>query len=85
MNLVPSAHFIRDLTKLEKRNAKLKLAIQKQLVHLQKNPVHPSLRLHKLAGKNIYSVSITMSLRLVFTQLGDTIYLLRIGSHENVY
>lgn len=85
MNLVPSAHFVRDIRKLEKGNSKLKERIRKQLYQLHINPAHPSLRFHKLEGKETYSVSVSMDIRIIFSLRGDTIYLLRIGSHEDVY
>jgi len=56
---------------------------------LELNPTHPSLRLHKLKGrfKSKYSVSITMSYRIIlsFSVIGDEIILLDIGAHEGVY
>jgi mRNA-degrading endonuclease YafQ of YafQ-DinJ toxin-antitoxin module len=85
MNLVPSTHFIEELGKLEKRNVSLKRAVIKTLNQIRMNPSHPSLRLHKLSGQDTYSVSVTPSIRIIFTWRGDEAYLLRIGSHENVY
>jgi len=85
MNLVPSARFIADAAKLEKKNRELKEDIRKTLYHLQINPGHPSLRLHKLSGQKAYAISVTMSIRIVFTRVEDNIYLLRIGTHEEVY
>ena len=83
MNLVPSAHFIRDLHKLER--GRLKEAVRKKLYQLRINPAYPSLRLHKIKGENTYSLSVTMGIRIIFSRLGDDVYLLRIGSHEEVY
>lgn len=85
MNLVPSVRFIDDLRKLEKGNRSFKEAVRKRLYQLRTNPGHPSLRLHKLLGKNTYSISVTMSIRIVFARVGDEVHLLRIGSHEKVY
>lgn len=85
MNLVPSVRFINDLEKLEKGNIRLKASVRKRLNLLRSNIGHPSLRLHKLSGKDIYSISVTMSVRIVFLRRGDEVYLLRIGSHEEVY
>ena len=85
MNIIPSDRFISDSQKLEKRNKKLKESIRKTLYYLQVNPGHPSLRLHKLAGMNTYSISVNMSIRIVFGRVGDDIHLLCIGTHEDVY
>lgn len=85
MNLVPSARFMADAAKLEKGNKELKETIRKTLYHLQVNPGHPSLRLHKLTGRHVYSISVNMSIRIVFARIGDDVHLLRIGTHEDVY
>lgn len=85
MNLIPSARFIADLKKLERGNTQLKRAIAKTLYHLRINPGHPSLRLHKLAGERTYSISVNMSIRIIFMRFEDDVYLLRIGTHEDVY
>lgn len=53
--------------------------------YLQDNPNHPSLRLHKLSGESVYSISVTMSIRMVVAFRGDDIHLLRIGTHEDAY
>lgn len=45
----------------------------------------PSLRLHKLSGQVTYSISVTMSIRMIVVFRGDDIHLLRIGTHEDVY
>lgn len=85
MNLIPSARFIADIKKLERGNTQLKEAIAKTLYHLRINPGHSSLRLHKLSGQQVYSVSVNMRIRIVFVRFGDDVHLLRIGMHEDVY
>lgn len=59
----------------------------KTLELLKLNPFHPSLRLHKLKGRDHYSISINMKYRITleFYIEGDTITLIRLGSHEEVY
>lgn len=84
MNLIPSLRFYRDLGKLEKKNARLKKTIEKTMGYLQDNPNHPSLRLHKLSGESVYSISVTMSIRMIVSFRGDDVHLLRIGTHEDV-
>ena len=85
MSLIPSLRFTRDLEQLEKKNERLKEAIGKTMGRLQGDPNHPSLRLHKLSGQSVYSVSVTMSVRMIIALRGDDIHLLRIGTHEDVY
>ncbi|MBI5101833.1 MAG: type II toxin-antitoxin system mRNA interferase toxin, RelE/StbE family [Nitrospirae bacterium] len=62
---------------------------KKVLRLLELDPLHPSLRLHKLKGKfrDKYSVSITMSYRLViaFVITETEIILIEIGHHDEVY
>lgn len=85
MNLIPSLRYYRDLGKLEKKNERLKKTLAKTMGYLQDNPNHPSLRLHKLSGESVYSISVTMSIRMIVAFRGDDIHLLRIGTHEDVY
>ena len=53
------------------------------------NPLHPSLRLHKLAGRleGLSSVSINMAYRIIiqFIIRDDEIVPVDIGSHDEVY
>jgi mRNA-degrading endonuclease YafQ of YafQ-DinJ toxin-antitoxin module len=49
------------------------------------DPLHPSLRLHQLKGrlKGIWSISVTSSIRILFTRLPDgTIVFGTIGQHD---
>jgi len=85
MKLVVSAHFHKSLIKLSVKNSKLKKQISKTLKLLTTSPHHPSLRLHKLSSKNDYSVSVNMSIRIILRFVGEDIYLLEIGSHDEVY
>lgn len=85
MRFVYSSRFDKDLIQLVKKNQILIKKINKTITLFEKNPEHPSLRLHKLAGNGNYSVSVDMSLRVIFHWENDVIYLLRIGKHEEVY
>ncbi len=62
---------------------------KKVLKLLEINPHHPSLRLHKLKGKfkDKYSVSITMSYRIIltFAVVEKEIVLIDIRHNEEVY
>ena len=85
MNIVPSSHFVIELGKLEKGNPQLKKLVIRCLDRLQQNPSYPSLHLHKLSGKGIYSISVNPSIRIILTFHGDEAHLLRMGTHEDVY
>lgn len=62
---------------------------EKTLKLLKLNPLHPSLRFHKLQGKqgDIYSVAINISYQITidFIIEKDTIIPIDIGSHTEVY
>ncbi len=69
-----------------KRHPELIDRYKKVLKLLELNPNHPSLRLHKLKGKlsGKYSVSITMSYRIIltFAVTEKGIVLIDVGSHD---
>ncbi|KKU99461.1 MAG: hypothetical protein UY33_C0031G0001 [Candidatus Amesbacteria bacterium GW2011_GWA1_48_9] len=52
---------------------------------LLENPRHPSLRLHKYHGKEWWSVSVDMSIRVLVSFEADYIVVFHIGKHEDVY
>ncbi|MBU0569511.1 type II toxin-antitoxin system YafQ family toxin [Patescibacteria group bacterium] len=83
--LSASKKFQKRLKRFSKQDPKLKTRVSKTLLLLTKNPKHPSLRFHKLAGRNTWSVAVTMSMRVIIRIKGKRIYLLRIGSHDEVY
>lgn len=79
--------FVRKLKKIKKNNPKLAATIKESLNILLSKPTHPSLRLHKLNGKNLsqWSISLDKSQRLTFVYVKDGILLLNFGKHEDVY
>lgn len=87
MRIRISDELAKELAKIKKRDQKLAKQVQKQLEIFSKNPKHPSLRLHKLEGelKNLWSISITKSIRLTYLLEDDEAYLVDIGTHEQVY
>lgn len=85
MKLVASTKFEAELNKTAKGRPEISTRVSKKLQMLLANPRHPSLRLHKLAGKDNYSVSVDMSIRIIVHFSGEFIYLLKIGTHEDVY
>lgn len=85
MKLVATSRFDRELAGLIKAHRVSVGRIEKILALLLTNPAHPSLRLHKLSGTNNYSVSVNLKLRVLIHFEAEQTYLLRIGSHEEVY
>lgn len=78
----------KELTKIKRKDRKLSDRIEKQLTLFVSNPNHPSLRLHKISDstKDVWSISITMSIRILYTLLKeDVVYFFDIGKHEEVY
>jgi len=62
---------------------------EKTIFFLEQNPHHPSLRLYKPQGSlsEYYSISIDIDYRIIidFIIVDDVIYLVDIGSHDEVY
>lgn len=80
-----SSSFNRDLKRILKKNSKLREVVFSKLKKLSKNPNDKSLRLHKLLGRDCWSISIAKDMRVVFGFKNQKIYLLRIGAHDEVY
>ena len=81
--------YIRRASRFAKRHPELLSQYEKTLRLLERDPTHPSLRLHKLTGKleGLCSVSINLSYRisLEFMVQEDTIVPVSIGTHDEVY
>lgn len=77
----------KELRIINKKNPKLARQIQKQLKLFKENPKHKSLRVHKLSGelKNMWSISITKAIRMVYLLDGNEAYFYDIGTHGEVY
>jgi len=75
--------------KFFKKHSNLKDKYIKTIKILQIDSNHPSLRLHKLQGKlkEYYSVSLDIEYRIIidFVVIDNIIYLIDIGSHDEVY
>ncbi len=80
---------IKRAKKFIKKHPALINQYAKTLKLLELNPLHPSLRLHKLKGKlsNIYSVSINITYRINidFIIKEDKIIPINIGKHDDIY
>jgi len=85
MNLVTSKRFDEDLKKLLNKNPKFHKKVAKCLNLIRKDLRYPSLNLHKLSGLENFSVSVDKSIRIIFRRQGGKLFLLRIGTHNEVY
>ena len=87
--LVYPESYNRRARKFFRRHPELVRQYQKTLELLEIDPLHPSLRLHKLQGRldDLSSISINMSYRILlyFEVQGEDIVLVDIGSHEQIY
>ncbi|MBF0458260.1 MAG: type II toxin-antitoxin system mRNA interferase toxin, RelE/StbE family [Nitrospirae bacterium] len=85
--LIPKKRFLRKAYKIAKGSNSSKEKLLRTLKILQENPFTPSLDTHKLSGnlKDTYACSVTDDIRITFMLSGDTIHLLNIGSHDEVY
>ena len=77
----------KELAKLKKKDKKLASQVQEKLETFSLNPQHPALRHHKLKGelKNLWSISITKSIRMVYLKEDGEAYFVDIGTHDQVY
>lgn len=85
MRLILSSNFQRKLDKLLQKEPQLKNRVNKTLRLMQTDLNYPALRLHKLSGTNIWSVSVDMEKRIVFSWEENGLFLLDIGKHNEVY
>lgn len=81
----PEAH--KKIQEVQRSNINLSNKIRKQLKLFQENPRHPSLRLHKVIRQveNAWSISIDMSLRMLYVETEEEFYFFEIGTHDQVY
>lgn len=85
MKLIATPRFDRELDRIiKKKRLDIGKRVGKTLRLFSLNPRHPSLRLHKISH-DMYSLSIDMNLRILILWEDDQVFLLRIGTHEEVY
>jgi addiction module RelE/StbE family toxin len=87
MTIRPDKVFLKRANKLLKNNPQLRTAYIELYDKLANDPFEPALHTHPLTGalKGKYACSLTHKLRVVFRLYDDTIHLLDIGSHDEVY
>ena len=87
--IIQTEKYKKRAIKFFKKHKTLLPKYEKCIAHLESNPFHPSLRLHKLKGelRDFYSVSIDMEYRIIidFVIVDDRIILIDIGSHDEIY
>jgi len=74
-----SASFFKDYKNLP---AQIQIRADKQLLSLVENPKHPSLRIKKLRGTDIFEIRVTQGYRLTFKIEKEFLILRRIGTHD---
>ena len=72
---------------LKKKDKRLFDLVEIKLELLISNKNHPSLRKHKLVGnmKDLWSISINKSIRMVYIEIENEFYFVDIGTHDQVY
>jgi addiction module RelE/StbE family toxin len=87
--LIETTSYGKKIRKFLKKHPNIFSKYEKTIFFLEQNPHHPSLRLHKLRGSlsEYYSISIDMEYRIIidFIIVDNVIYLIDIGSHDEVY
>ena len=85
--LVLTKRFGRNLRVFLKKHPELESTLKEKLTILQKNPKDSRLKAHKLTGrlKGFFGASLTYEHRLVFYFDKKYIFLLAIGTHDEVY
>lgn len=84
-DLFLAERFKKELRKILRKDPRLEGKVRKQLKLLIVDFRYKSLRIHKLSGQNNYSLSVNMSIRIIFSVRGKKIFCLRIGTHDEIY
>ena len=79
MKIRRTASFLKDYRSLP---PEIQKRIDKQIVLLIENPKHPSLRMKKLKGTNIWELRITKGYRMTLKYVEDFLELRRVGTHD---
>jgi len=88
INLIWGSSFKRAHKKVTSANPDLKSKIAQALKTFADNPLHPSLKTHKLSGKlkGLWAFVVAYDCRVVFQFLDDQdVLLIDIGKHDEVY
>ena len=84
MRILAAPRFDQSYVELVAQDTILKKKIEHTLAQFLENPRHPSLRVHKLQGNlsTIWSMSVTMRIRIIFTYIPNGVMLIDIGTHK---
>lgn len=87
MKVKLSPKVMKKLRKIRRNDKYLYEKTLEKLEIFRENPQHNSLRRHKLSSKydGFWSISIDMSMRMVYKEINDLAYFFDIGTHEEVY
>ncbi len=87
MRISATPSFLRQANKLFKKTPDVRSRFEQAINKMISDPHEPSLKTHKLKGdlKAFWSCSITYEIRLRFKIADDTIELIDIGTHDEVY
>ncbi|MEO1387257.1 MAG: type II toxin-antitoxin system mRNA interferase toxin, RelE/StbE family [Cyanobacteria bacterium J06634_6] len=91
--IIVSTSFKRALKRLLRQKLDMRERIRERLVLLESDPFMPRLRTHRLKGKlsGAWSCSVEYDCRIVFKFVKtqgldeDAVFLIDIGSHDDVY
>jgi toxin HigB-1 len=87
--IIYTESYIKRASRFLKKRPDLISQYEKSLKILEKDPRHPSLRLHQLKGKfkDLYSISINITYRITleFYITNKEIVLVNVGHHDDVY
>lgn len=79
--IVLTKKFIRSMKRLSRS---LQQIVEDKIAILKRDPAYPSLKVHRALRareKNVWICYVGLSLRLLFSIEGDSIYLQDVGSH----
>jgi addiction module RelE/StbE family toxin len=87
MRISATSSFLRQANKLFKKNPDVRKRFELAINKMLSDPHDSSLKTHKLKGdlKEFWSCSITYEIRLRFKIADDTIELIDMGTHDEVY
>jgi len=79
--------FLKNYKKRVAHNKQLDRQFQERLQLFCVNPRNPLLKTHKLTGakKNLHAFSVTGDVRVVYYQQAESVFLIDIGTHNQVY
>lgn len=86
-HLIWTPKFVKSVEKFCKKNPELVERFKSTIRQIESEPFHPILKTHKLKGEmsQFYSCSINYYYRIIIEINQDSVVLLNIGTHDEVY